>query len=919
MKVYNKLVSEPRIATMTGRVIKHPTIIKYHSIPGATSIGKKPMDFIGVDIESDYKTGETKLIGCFDGSAYWFYEDSFLENLRQLVKLAAGTNRSIVYWSRFDPLQFFRILLQALPEAEREFATKSYEKISGVWNRRKSKWESRPVLEASCGSSKIGVAMAVRGNLQLFTRPDDGGRLMKAWTYNVAPFYAEALKETGKRFLPWYSKMEESDHLISGDEWLEVRRSGARREGVLKSNELDARAAYALACKIGEDFARVCWGWYPKNLISVGALGRAAIVAYAQHEHEDAPKEARQALVLDDLRSIGIHYHLAAWKAQMGEETFKDFYSAIHEVYKGAKIECYGYGYWEKAFTADLTQAYPATEVQLLDLRGSKVDTGFGNPPDETATDYVLIRGMVHIPDGCEYHPFLIRKPGEEENNICPTGDFMTTYWKDERDLGVKMGISFEDEIWYRIKTEGKLSLFAGCVQTQVNERMRLKKLKDPTEFRLKQQASSDYGIRFEATPIYKLELATKSVITDIARGLNTYKEVLKGYHHKVNLESVAADLKSTYGDDYAKIRALWGGGKLQPDVVARELETQGIYIEEINPASIMIRIHEMYRMPDKAVQRESITEEKIIFDGLRAGDYFEPMAASRITMKTRCKIAEACLSIVKSGGRPIFAQTDSIEWEGSAADLDPAMWRAEKTLGYFEKPSEVRDLISLGAGRYEYKAKDPETGEWELLTAKSRGVHMESVLAEDGIVLSSTRWRESLKNLVGNKIMLTMKVLVTPGLTNVAHHVKTVEYDKEKNTKTVVEIPLGTEDIGRIIEIVKELDPISGRKKRYIELPRHLESLATKHYWSAPVHVCGGVAPGEGDIDDTLPDMRKELQATPWIDDKSDKKKDAEDKKERRGKYFLLRRHRFDAKEAASLCGRSWGSVMELIKARDV
>jgi hypothetical protein len=355
--------------------------------------------------------------------------------------------------------------------------------------------------------------------------------------------------------------------------------------------------------------------------------------------------------------------------------------------------------------------------------------------------------------------------------------------------------------------------------------------------------------------------------------------------------------------------------------VIALELEGMGLHLEETNASDIMIRLNELYRAADRISRSETVRADVIRFDGLRAGDYFDPIAASRITMETRVMITRACLNIVSNGGRPIFAQTDAIEWEGDASNLNPEFWREEKTVGYFEKPSEIRDLVSLGAGRYEYLKKDPDTDEWTLLTAKSRGVYIDHLHGDEGIPLTDAKWRDALRNLVNGKIVLTTKILVTPGLTSIAKCYHTLAYkDPEHPEKggKVVKRPLYHEDVGRIITVVKQLDPISGRKKRYIELPRDLSSLADRHYWSQPVAVCGGIAPNDGDIDDTLPEMREELKRIQCAPEPDHGKETKLENAERREKYFLLRRHKFTTDEATKFSGRNWPNVMDLIKNRD-
>jgi hypothetical protein len=924
MKKINRLASE-NVIHAPGRVIKHPTMIRYHSERNGNGLLRENMNFIAVDFETDYQTGETKLIGCFDGDRYWSYDNAFLENLAMLIRYAVKNGRALVYWSRFDPLQIFRVLLMSLPPEKRHDAIAAYEKIGGSWDKKSKSWLIPPVLETIVGNKRVGVSMVIRGNLQLFCIDEDSEYCDTTWTYNIAPFYAESIADTAKRYnLTWYTKIADEVHLIDAAGWERFKVDTSFRGNVMLSNKYDAMAAWHLARKLGEDFAAAFWGWYPKSHISVGSHGRAFISAYAEHAHEDLFGEERKKAVSDDLRTLSIQPHLESWRKQLGDDTFKDFYSACHEVYKGAKIECYGYGFYQTAVIADLTQAYPDTEKDLLDLRDSVVDVGFGIPPLETSASYVFIRGTINIPPGTEYHPFLIRKPGDDTTNICPTGSFIkTTYWRDERDVGEKMGITFEDEIWYRITTKGQKSIFAGAILAAVKMREALREAHDPNEFRPKQMAAAGYGIRFEATPLYTLTSAHKEEIVDRAADLNPYREILKQYRGSINLDGIVADLKANYGDRYASIRKTWHGGKRGPDVVARELSERGITIEAENPADIMIELLSLYNQKSVQVKMESVEDRDIVFDGLRAGDFFEPVSASRITMKTRVKISEACLAVVSAGGRPIFAQTDSIAWEGTESMLPETMWRVKKTLGYFEKPATIHDLVSLGAGRYEYSKVDNESGEWTKLVAKSRGVYMEKLLDEEGVELDDINWRNALRHLVhhldnipgndakkplrrgldGGLIVLRMKVLVTPGL--VSH----------SNT-------YASEDIGRIVLITKILDPVTGRKKRRIEIPKDLSMLADAHIWSSPPNVTGGMVSGEDEIDDTLPDLRNEMMGTPFPVEKKrhgPHERDAMEKFDRRTKYNLLRHHGFDPAEAGTLSFRSYPNVMLAIKAKGI
>lgn len=98
------------------------------------------------------------------------------------------------------------------------------------------------------------------------------------------------------------------------------------------------------------------------------------------------------------------------------------------------------------------------------------------------------------------------------------------------------------------------------------------------------------------------------------------------------------------------------------------------------------------------------IYEEKgdeIIWKGYRAGDFFNPVIASYITAFTRTYLSKVSYNIIQNGGEVFLNMTDSIIYDGKVS-LD--VFSEEKVLGKFELPTEIRDIIILGAGRYEYR-----------------------------------------------------------------------------------------------------------------------------------------------------------------------------------------------------------------------
>lgn len=109
--------------------------------------------------------------------------------------------------------------------------------------------------------------------------------------------------------------------------------------------------------------------------------------------------------------------------------------------------------------------------------------------------------------------------------------------------------------------------------------------------------------------------------------------------------------------------------------------------------------------------------DEDIQKTGLRAGDFFNPVFASYITAKTRCLLSDASMNIIENGGKIYLHMTDSIIYDGI---LDKKYYKEEKTLGFFEKPEKINNVIILGAGRYEYM----KNGKYVI---KNRGFHIDN------------------------------------------------------------------------------------------------------------------------------------------------------------------------------------------------
>ena len=202
---------------------------------------------------------------------------------------------------------------------------------------------------------------------------------------------------------------------------------------------------------------------------------------------------------------------------------------------------------------------------------------------------------------------------------------------------------------------------------------------------------------------------------------------------------------------------------------------------------------------------KEDSTGESIR-SGYRGGEFFNPVYATLITARTRLIVSEACYQIEKAGGEVIIIMTDSITWKGKQSDLPETLYlpfgesgiKEEKTLGYFETPEAVEDIVCLGSGRYGFKQKK-DNGDYEF-TNKRRGLNIISYENKDKIKLDPHfSWENVLKLMKHNKsstLNVTVRALISVGVT--LHRLKYNSYD-----------------LGKIVEETRNIDIIVGKTKR--------------------------------------------------------------------------------------------------------
>lgn len=188
--------------------------------------------------------------------------------------------------------------------------------------------------------------------------------------------------------------------------------------------------------------------------------------------------------------------------------------------------------------------------------------------------------------------------------------------------------------------------------------------------------------------------------------------------------------------------------------------------------------------------------DKTLDWKGYRAGDFFNPVIASYITAITRTYLSDVSQNILDNGGEVYLNMTDSIIYNGTVT-LD--VFSKVKTLGKFEPSEKIKDVMILGAGRYEYK-KDFD----DKYVIKSRGF---SVKVKD-----KTFYRD-LDFL--DKVILKHKTFVT--------------FFKANTEK------YGFEKLGHLVEDSYEINPFNLGGKRLID--NQFIDVKTEYTTTRPVY----------------------------------------------------------------------------------
>lgn len=891
---------------------KHPALISLYANVNANKISEDPIDVEALDIETDAKTGEMKLLGVY-GESYRFFTENFLSIIEALARTCMRTDKALAYWNKLDPLVIYRVLLNGLPDKEARYRSLvRFGKVCGEWNKEDEKWDVKPVIELEFDDGYIfGIKQVIRSSIQFFMKAPAWENIETVWAFDIAQLFPSHLAEEAKRF-DWYSKVDESAHEVDWERFWNEKHY--REEIVLKSNFYDAKACKELAVVIQEDF-KAAFGFYPRTLISQGSLARSAVAAalYKRYEYDHTDEKELMKKVAEEMKSIGFMSYYDDWAEKYGKETVKDIYCMSTEAYSGGYIDSIRYGYAKKGWYADIASAYPAVIAELDDLRGARVEGGKGEPP-RPKHGYVLIRGTVTIPKHIHYHPLTVKHPLYPDTNIRPVGTFKGAYLLEERDYLKERGATFQNEEWYVIETSGNKSALAGVCNDFIELRKRLKEQGSSSEYMAKIAANSLYGILYEAVDTHKDETVEKTV--EMEHKDDYYIEILSQYKNGIDFGDYVTNLKSHYDSDFGKVRAMWHSDDgIQPDVVAEELKSMGMGIKAEHPADIVIEIDGLYRMHmHKHKAKVTVYEEEVVRNGYRAGEFWNPIYAAIITARTRLTLAKAADAIEKKGGKPIVLMTDSITWQGDADMLPRELVKEQKTLGYFEPPEEVKDIVCLGTGRYGYKYR--EGGEWKE-ESKKRGLNARNLHDPASGELNAFSWVKALdimREAKTSKIDVNVRLLVSVGI--ILHRNE-----------------LSEESLGRIVDEKRNVDALVGMNKRHLlhDLD-DIETLTHSLVDTEPVELLPAMFGVDEVPDQTYPVLRGELMKKVLVTKNENRKNKGKKRvakyyaKNRaairsdcRRKYAMLKRLGFNASEATRYSNWSDASIDLLLQEKGI
>lgn len=403
----------------------HPIfILRYARM--ATHHRETPFNVVGLDIETNYKTGEPRMLGMAYGAVnqtttYPTLED-FYKIVKGLIDNSPGTN--IVVWGSLDIQAIMRLFNPS--ELERHFISRG---IAGSF--KGGEFVATPPCLREVEGDIFFIDHYISGR-SLRLGMVFGDRAYSLWVYNLSQFFTTTIADTAKTEKLGWIDFEEDTHLI---DWERFQDDKEYQERCVASNRQDAVTVRELCFKLQDLFHNV-FKVYPKLLVSTGSLADAAVSSML----EAANYESNSWRWLRHNAFVG-----------QGQECV-EIETLLAEAYSAGYVDQFAMGYFHEVHTADIAAAYPDKIRKLPDLREARLVYGEGNL--ESAISELegkgvtvftaAIRGIVTIPKSLKFHPITVKTP--DRQNVRLHGKFPASYLLEERRFCARHGARFENE-----------------------------------------------------------------------------------------------------------------------------------------------------------------------------------------------------------------------------------------------------------------------------------------------------------------------------------------------------------------------------------------------------------------------------------------------------------------------------------------
>ena len=408
----------------------HPLFIKGYKNP-MPRFSETPIQVIGLDVETDIKTGDPKLLGLWFPDPIETYTVTFnpkLENLFDLIfQLSNNASQyQIVTWGNLDIQTLLKLFDPT--EEERNMVSRG---ISA--NVKQGKFIGTPPILRTVKDTPFYVGHYISGR-SLRLGYIHKGREYSRWVYNISQFYPGLIRENAIGLgLPWRDFPKDT-HLV---DWHRYVTNKHYQNLVQLSNKQDAQTVQLLTANLQERFHAV-FHCYPTLLVSNGSLTDTAVSKLLSSNKED--------------------YQANSWK-WLAENVWDDDPDTadnaerlLTEAFSAGYVDQFAMGYFPKVFQADIASAYPAIIRALPDLRFSELLSGEGNLDADLESlrakgrdiETAIIEGHVVIPKSLRFHPITLKTFKRE--NFRPTGTFYAAYTLEEREFCRQHGATFTEE-----------------------------------------------------------------------------------------------------------------------------------------------------------------------------------------------------------------------------------------------------------------------------------------------------------------------------------------------------------------------------------------------------------------------------------------------------------------------------------------